>query len=945
MRRFSSPHRWHCTPVQALSRRRAPPQATRWLFVARRRLDRCAVRVGRVAASQLCSQLAACCWWAWVELRRDADTKLLRNSVAFKHVARSLVARHLGVWRAAVQRRTWLMYANMAALRHWAYARQTYALRAWRWTGWAERMVRAVRWKASQARLWRSLACWAEQTPFVRSTGSDPTGSPGLVEWAFASKYRDSRRLAISVDTWATHLRWQRRVTLLKAKVWQHRQYAVLATAIRSWQMFIVVAKHMANASRLAEVSREASQLKTTLAAWVLVRKQSEANAASKVRAQSMSRARRYLRAWQIGIKVQRSATKSIRSLGTRMQTLVLSEWSRVVQLTIALHAMDDVAIGIALSRLARKSVDGWMTWRNVQVQKKMLQCAAVLHHHRTQVSAAVMQWRRFVVYKVRRYAMKRQARQHHRSRRLRRTFGTWLCYHARLDKEYAALQRALQKRQRANSFAAFVGWQLFKVSSQARRLQFLHAEGYREAVLSAAIMYQWCEAIEMLKVERSRHATACQHADLQLLFAVLSGWAQAAELSATLRWAKQSRLSALRASLDLGRLRRSWAVWSGEIVTGGRAKANKHKRAVCHIEACRVRKCMAMLSEFLAQRRFAKRKITVAVKQYGATLLAATFTAAKKYTKTSQKARSRRNTAVLHSHEKLLRVIWDAWLAHVAKRRRKAAAEAAALERHRSRLLEYGCRGWLQGGLERRTARVESVLAAEGHRATALMVVVERLARHWRNKTLERLPERQHTNDLHRIELRPTLSASVGSPATAEAARRPAVAMAAPSFQAPTAESTIPSIPIPRSRPSPRRPPLLFGATAAAAAVAGTEVPPRLPTTQLHVAPRQAAVAPRMVAQSAGDAAPAMENDSLTQMAAVLGGYRELKESRQRARTALVEATTELDASSGAGSSSLKSHVGELRVEVRDLERRCAEQLPAVRAVAKRLELLQAQQ
>ena len=56
------------------------PQATRWLFVARRGFASCVARVSRIAASQLCSQLATCCWWAWAELRRDSQARVRLNS-------------------------------------------------------------------------------------------------------------------------------------------------------------------------------------------------------------------------------------------------------------------------------------------------------------------------------------------------------------------------------------------------------------------------------------------------------------------------------------------------------------------------------------------------------------------------------------------------------------------------------------------------------------------------------------------------------------------------------------------------------------------------------------------------------------------------------------------------------------------------------------------------
>ena len=56
----------------------APAQATRWLFVARAAVPPCAVRVRRIAATPLCAQLVACCWWSWVELGAAARTRVRR---------------------------------------------------------------------------------------------------------------------------------------------------------------------------------------------------------------------------------------------------------------------------------------------------------------------------------------------------------------------------------------------------------------------------------------------------------------------------------------------------------------------------------------------------------------------------------------------------------------------------------------------------------------------------------------------------------------------------------------------------------------------------------------------------------------------------------------------------------------------------------------------------
>jgi hypothetical protein len=93
---------------------------------------------------------------------------------------------------------------------------------------------------------------------------------------------------------------------------------------------------------------------------------------------------------------------------------------------------------------------------------------------------------------------------------------------------------------------------------------------------------------------------------------------------------------------------------------------------------------------------------------QHGATLLASAVAAMVQYSKLSLQARSLRTAAVRHSHVQLLRGSLSGWRKYVAKRRVKAAAEAAALASYRTRLLLHGCRRWLAGGLGRRTARVE---------------------------------------------------------------------------------------------------------------------------------------------------------------------------------------------------------------------------------------------
>lgn len=539
----------------------------------------------------------------------------MRNSIAFKHLARSLVARQLRIWRYAVQMRFWLQHANTVALRHWACARQLHSWRAWRWAVWAELSVCATRTKRAHSVLWRSLEAWAEHTPFVGRMARGQSGrehAPSLVEWAFCAKYRDTRQLAICVDTWTTHMRCKRRGNLQRARAWQHRQYALMAEVVCAWQAFIKVSKHTRNAYRMADKFR----LKAALGAWVHAQRQHETALHAKTRALMLSRVRGHMQHWRTLIKTQRAVAAADWSFSKNLQNLIFAKWRRAAHLAGALRAMDEIAIGVSLSRLAQKSIDGWVSWRSIQLQKQAILRATIRHHHAAQTSGAILRWHKFVSHRARRCRLKRQARQHRRSRVLRRAFGTWLCYLARLDKEYAALQLALQTRRRSYTRAAFVGWQQFKTASQARRLQFLHAEGFREAVLLAGVLSRWCEAIAMRKHASSQFTAACKHADVQLQCSMLCSWSQAAQLSATLRWAKHSRLSSLRASLDMGRLRRSWHVWTAEVVTTARAKATLRNRALSHLSVSRLRKCIAMLSTFLAQRRWAHRKWSAAVHQ-----------------------------------------------------------------------------------------------------------------------------------------------------------------------------------------------------------------------------------------------------------------------------------------------------------------------------------------
>eukprot|EP01045_Picozoa_sp_COSAG04_P027603 COSAG04_NODE_4077_length_2320_cov_1.870329_2_plen_186_part_00 len=95
-------------------------------------------------------------------------------------------------------------------------------------------------------------------------------------------------------------------------------------------------------------------------------------------------------------------------------------------------------------------------------------------------------------------------------------------------------------------------------------------------------------------------------------------------------------------------------------------------------------------------------------LRQRTTSLLSRMFAATKLYCRAAKLARQRLDAAVVHVAHRLQRRSVQAWVGHVTKRRRKAALEAAALQSHRSRLLLHGCRGWLQGGMMRRTARVE---------------------------------------------------------------------------------------------------------------------------------------------------------------------------------------------------------------------------------------------
>eukprot|EP01043_Picozoa_sp_COSAG02_P005339 COSAG02_NODE_144_length_34086_cov_65.390944_14_plen_750_part_00 len=534
----------------------------------------------------------------------------VRNSIAFKHVARSMVSRYLREWRYAVQLRFWLQYANTVALRHWAYFRQLHGWRAWRWTIQAENHVLATRAKRASSMLWRSLQAWAECTPFVARMGRGQTSSPSLVEWAFCAKYRDTRQLAISVDTWTTHTRCRRRLKLQMAKSWQHRQYAMLVRSIRAWESYADASKQLKTSYRKAVAFRR----KRVLASWVDAKRQRCIALETKVHSHRLNRVRAHMYRWQCGIENQRADDTARRMFKTNLQNALFSRWRRATTFAAALRAMDEVATGVALSRLARKTIDGWVMWRSIQLKKATI-CRAADGHYRNGLAAnTFVCWRLFVGHRVKLCRLRRQAWQHRRSRTMRRAFGTWLCYHARLNKEYAALQLALQNRQRSNVRAAFAGWQCFKAASRARRLQFLHAQGFREEFLTAGILRTWCESISETRRMRSLFTAACKHADVKAQGFVMHAWSQAAQLSATLRWAKQSRLSSLCTSLGVGKLRRSWHVWAVDFVAAVRAKAAQQCRAIGYLKMRRLRACMTMLGAFVAQRRWAHRKWSTAV-------------------------------------------------------------------------------------------------------------------------------------------------------------------------------------------------------------------------------------------------------------------------------------------------------------------------------------------
>jgi len=307
-------------------------------------------------------------------------------------------------------------------------------------------------------------------------------------------------------------------------------------------------------------------------------------------------------------------------------------------------------------------------------------------------------------------------------------------------------------------------------------------------------------------------------------------------------------------------------------------------------------------------------------LRQRTTSLLSRMFAATKLYCRAAKLARQRLDAAVVHDAHRLQRRSVQAWVGHVTKRRRKAALEAAALQSHRSRLLLHGCRGWLQGGMKRRTARVEvdtqvpsqlvlfspdavrvlqCVLDAEGQRAKALMVTVERLARHWRNKTLHAAFRRRSdvgsrtavsaTSTIARVSnlavypslLPETCDLQPAPPALADACYVPAQRVAA-----------VPTIPPPRSRPSPRRPPLLFGESAMTVLADSARMSARIAPS-----PSPAAPVPAPEKTRPTTTAPDVASLDLDGMEAILAGFRELKELKEGARQALLPLAAQHDA------------------------------------------------
>ena len=189
-----------------------------------------------------------------------------------------------------------------------------------------------------------------------------------------------------------------------------------------------------------------------------------------------------------------------------------------------------------------------------------------------------------------------------------------WLRYLAWVDEEYGALQRALLHCQRSVARAALAGWQKFRKASQTRRLQMLHAEGHREAALMDMALSGWQAGVTVVRSRRDQDCEARRHYRLCLQRTVLHGLTQATQLSATLRWAKESRLASLRATLAISRQRRVWGLWAVDLLAAARLKAAARLRADIHRRSHRLRSAMAALAAFLAQRRWTNRKLAAAL-------------------------------------------------------------------------------------------------------------------------------------------------------------------------------------------------------------------------------------------------------------------------------------------------------------------------------------------
>ena len=155
---------------------------------------------------------------------------------------------------------------------------------------------------------------------------------------------------------------------------------------------------------------------------------------------------------------------------------------------------------------------------------------------------------------------------------------------------------------------------------------------------------------------------------------------------------------------------------------------------------------------------------------------------------------------------------------------------------------------------------------------------------------------------------------------------------------------AAVPTIPPPRSRPSPRRPPLLFGDASPSPAAPVSAPEKTRPTTT----------------------APDVASLDLDGMEAILAGFRELKELKEGVRQALEPLAAQHDtlstvcregspghecaphpaaihqhchfADTGRHVVAVCTQVEELQAEIADLDDRLVAQLPVVRAIHSRL-------